>query len=186
MLDTAGFASLEVSGGGAFDSAVHRGVESPWERIRALKAHTTTPLAMAIRGRFLVGVRPLGSDVVRRFVASAADSGIDRFRLHDPLNDVENLRDAAEAIVDVGREFDAGLLYGATAAKRWSRPPARPRIGAARVLLHDPAGLLQPGARASWWPSCTSCRACPSASTARARRGTRSRSRSKPHAAAPT
>src|SRR5689334_12060539 len=105
VLDTAGFAALEVSGGGAFDAAVRRGVESPWERIRALKAHTTTPLALAVRGRFLVGDKPLGGDVVRRFVASAAKSGIDRFRLHDPLNDVENLRDAAEAILGVGREF---------------------------------------------------------------------------------
>src|SRR6266516_4029719 len=57
-LDGAGFAYLEVSGGGVFDSAVHRGVESPWERIRALKARTKTPLAMALRGRFLVGSRP--------------------------------------------------------------------------------------------------------------------------------
>ena len=112
ILDGAGFAYLEVSGGGCFDSAVKRGVESPWERIRALKARTKTPLAMALRGRFLVGSRPVDGDFVRRFVASAAESGIDVFRLHDPLNDVDNLREAAEAIVDAGREFDAGLLYG--------------------------------------------------------------------------
>ena len=36
ILDTAGFAYLEVSGGGCFDAAVKRGIESPWERIRAL------------------------------------------------------------------------------------------------------------------------------------------------------
>ena len=60
ILDGAGFAYLEVSGGGVFDNAVRRGVESPWERIRALKARTTTPLALAIRGRFLVGARPVG------------------------------------------------------------------------------------------------------------------------------
>ena len=40
ILDGAGFSYLEVSGGGCFDSAVRRGVESPWERIRALKART--------------------------------------------------------------------------------------------------------------------------------------------------
>ena len=49
LLDEAGFAYLEVSGGGVFDSAVRRGVESPWERIRALKARTRTPLALALR-----------------------------------------------------------------------------------------------------------------------------------------
>jgi len=49
ILDGAGFAYLEVSGGGVFDTAVRRGVESPWERIRALNERTETPLAMALR-----------------------------------------------------------------------------------------------------------------------------------------
>ena len=145
LLDGAGFAYLEVSGGGVFDTAVRRGVESPWERIRALKARTKTPLALAVRGRFLVGSRPVGGDFARRFVASAAASGIDVFRLHDPLNDVDNLREAAEAIVDAGREFDAGLLYGSGRHEALVDAGKRlPELGAARILLHDPAALLQP------------------------------------------
>ena len=76
ILDAAGFAYLEVSGGGCFDAAVRRGLESPWERIRALKARTRTPLGLALRGRFLVGSRPVDADFIRRFVASAAESGI--------------------------------------------------------------------------------------------------------------
>src|SRR6195256_436731 len=111
ILDKAGFAYLEVSGGGCFDTPVRRGLESPWERIRALKQRTQTPLALALRGRFLVGSRPVGGDFARRFVASAAESGIDVFRLHDPLNDVGNLREAGEAITAAGREFDAGLVF---------------------------------------------------------------------------
>ena len=114
ILDLAGFAYLEVSGGGVFDSAVRRAVESPWERIRAFKLRTKTPLALAVRGRFLVGSRPVGDDLVRRFMASAAESGIDIFRLHDPLNDAGNLRVAAEAVTAAGREFEAGLLYGSS------------------------------------------------------------------------
>src|SRR5205085_12016587 len=148
LLDGAGFAYLEVSGGGVFDTAVRRGVESPWERIRALKARTTTPLALALRGRFLVGSRPVGGDFARRFVASAADSGIDVFRLHDPLNDVSNLREAAEAIGNAGREFDAGLVYspGRTGETDALVEQARrlPELGAARVLIHDPSGALMP------------------------------------------
>src|SRR5213595_866015 len=111
ILDKAGFAYLEVSGGGVFDTAVRRGFESPWERIRALRGRTKTPLALALRGRFLVGARPVDGDFVRRFVATAAESGIDVFRLHDPMNDVSNLREAAEAITGADREFDAGLVY---------------------------------------------------------------------------
>ena len=148
ILDRAGFAYLEVSGGGCFDAAVRRGVESPWERIRALKQRTETPLALALRGRFLVGSRPVGADFARRFVASAAESGIDVFRLHDPLNDVSNLREAAEAITAADREFDAGLLYspGRTGDTDALVEQARrlPELGAARVLLHDPSGSLDP------------------------------------------
>jgi oxaloacetate decarboxylase alpha subunit len=146
ILDTAGFAYLEVSGGGVFESAVRRGVESPWERIRALKSRTETPLGLALRGRFLVGSRPVDADFVRRFVASAAANGIDVFRLHDPLNDVSNLREAAEAIAAAGREFEAGLVYspGPTADVLFERAQMLPELGAARVLLHDPTGSLQP------------------------------------------
>jgi oxaloacetate decarboxylase (Na+ extruding) subunit alpha len=148
ILDLAGCAYLEVSGGGCFDSAVRRGIESPWERIRALKARTKTPLGLAVRGRFLVGSRPVDEDFVRRFIASAAANGIDVFRLHDPLNDVSNLREAAAAVADAGAEFEAGLVYspGRTGQTEALVEQARelPSLGAARVLLHDPTGSLQP------------------------------------------
>src|SRR6266545_3598848 len=121
VLDAAGFKFLEVSGGGVFDSAVRRGIESPWERIRALNSRVRTPLGMALRGRFLVGSRPVDSDFVSRFIACAAENGIEVFRLNDPLNDVSNLREAARAIAACGAELDA-----------------------ARVVLHDPTGSLQP------------------------------------------
>jgi oxaloacetate decarboxylase alpha subunit len=148
ILDRAGFAYLEVSGGGCFDAAVQRGVESPWERIRALKARVKTPLGLALRGRFLVGSRPVDADFARRFVASAAENGIDVFRLHDPLNDVSNLREAAEAIVAAERDFEAGLVYspGRTGEVDTliERAKMLPELGAVRVLLHDPTGSLQP------------------------------------------
>jgi oxaloacetate decarboxylase (Na+ extruding) subunit alpha len=148
ILDGAGFAYLEVSGGGCFDSAVRRGVESPWERIRALSARTKTPLGLALRGRFLVGSRPADEDFVRRFISSAAANGIGVFRLHDPLNDVSNLRGAAEAVEDADAEFEAGLVYGPgrTGETDALLDQARelPSLGAARVLLHDPTGSLQP------------------------------------------
>jgi oxaloacetate decarboxylase alpha subunit len=148
VLDGAGFASLEVSGGGVFDSAVRRGVESPWERIRAIRARTKTPLGMALRGRFLVGSQPVGGDFARRFVMTAAENGIDVFRLHDPLNDVSNLREAGEAITSADREFDAGLIYspGPTGETDTLVEQAKklPDLGAARILLHDPSGALEP------------------------------------------
>ena len=121
---------------------------------------------MALRGRFLVGSRPVGGEFVSRFVASAAESGIDVFRLHDPLNDVENLREAGEAITSAGKEFDAGLVFGSgytnetealveqarklparRLARASARPvelaPAAPRAGARR----DAQGGERPAGR---------------------------------------
>jgi len=148
ILDRAGFAYLEVSGGGCFDSAVRRGIESPWERIRALKGHVETPLGLALRGRLLVGSRPVDNDFIRRFIASAAENGIDVFRLHDPLNDVSNLREAADAVARAGGEFEAGLVYspGRTGETdpQMAQASELPNLGAVRVLLHDPTGSLQP------------------------------------------
>ena len=146
VLDRAGFQYLEVTGGGCFDAAVRRGVESPWERIRALKLRCRTPLAMALRGRFLVGTRPASRDLVRRFVASAAESGIDVFRIHDPLNDISNLVDAAEAVHVAGKQLVAGLVHNPGPPDELEELVERARrlseLGAALVVVNDPAGSL--------------------------------------------
>jgi oxaloacetate decarboxylase (Na+ extruding) subunit alpha len=148
ILDKAGFACLEVSGGGVFDAAVRRAVESPWERIRALDARTTTPLGIALRGRFLVGSKPVSEDVVRRFIASASENGIEVFRIHDPLNDVSNLREAADAIVAAGQAFHAGLVFssGKKEAVDVLVEQARriPELGATKVVINDPTDALKP------------------------------------------
>ncbi len=150
ILDEAGFAYMEVSGGGCFDAAVRRASESPWERIRALRARCVTPLGMALRGRFLVGGRPLSRDLVRRFVQSAAESGIDVFRIHDPLNDLENLEDAADAVRAADKELAVGLVHSPGTADDSSflvqRAGKLAGLGASRVLVHDPSGSLDPAA----------------------------------------
>jgi oxaloacetate decarboxylase alpha subunit len=141
LLDSAGFAYLDVSGGGCFEAAVRRGVESPWMR-------TKTPLALALRGRFLVGTHPVDDDIIRSFIACAAANGIDVFRLDDPMNDVDNLRAAADAVLAAGKELEGGLVYspGRAGDTELLVEQARklPALGAARVVLHDPTGSLPP------------------------------------------
>jgi oxaloacetate decarboxylase alpha subunit len=148
ILDKAGFACLEVSGGGVFDATVRRRVESPWERIRGIKSRVSTPLGIALRGRFLVGSRPVSGDIVGRFVSCAAENGIEVFRLHDPLNDVSNLREAGAAITNAGGAFHAGLVYspGRTDETDTLVEQARklPELGATRVIVNDPTGALVP------------------------------------------
>ena len=165
MLDRAGFACLEVSGGGCFDGPCARGVESPWERIRAHpRALLDTPLGMALRGRFLVGSRPLSRDLVRRFVASAADSGIDVFRLHDPLNDLANLGRPPRRSGQPDKELAVGLVHspGPDAARptSWSSGPA-------------PSASSAPRASSSTIPPARSIRRRPGELVEQRRRGER-------------
>jgi oxaloacetate decarboxylase alpha subunit len=146
VLDRAGFSCLEVSGGGCFDALVSSGVESPWARIRALAARCQTPLGMALRGRFLVGSRPFPADLVRRFVASAAESGIDVFRIHDPLNDVSNLADAAAAVREAGKDLVVGLVHNpgprGEPDELVERAGEVAELGASRIVVNDPAGSV--------------------------------------------
>jgi pyruvate/oxaloacetate carboxyltransferase len=90
----------------------------------------------------------VGADFVRRFVASAAENGVDVFRLHDPLNDVSNLREAGEAIVDAGKEFHVGLVYSpggeGAADSLVEQSRELQELHAMRALIHDPTGGLQP------------------------------------------
>lgn len=146
LLDSAGFGALEISGGGCFASFVERGVESPWEIIRAVRARCSSPLAMALRGRFLVGSQPASREVTHNFVATAAANGIDVFRIHDPLNDLSNLTDAADAIHDAGKRLAVGLVHNAiedddgTHLVELAR--RMPELRATSIVIDDPAGAL--------------------------------------------
>jgi oxaloacetate decarboxylase alpha subunit len=78
----------------------------------------------------------------------AAENGIEVFRLHDPLNDVSNLREAGAAITSAGGAFHAGLVYspGPTGTTDTLVEQARqlPDLGATRVIVNDPTGALVP------------------------------------------
>src|SRR5439155_4905460 len=103
---------------------------------------------IALRGRFLVGSRPVSVDIVGRFVSCAAENGIEVFRLHDPLNDVSNLREAGAAITSAGGAFHAGLIYGPGRTEETHTLVEQARklgeLGATRVIVNDPTGALLP------------------------------------------
>jgi oxaloacetate decarboxylase alpha subunit len=85
---------------------------------------------------------------VRRFILCAAESGIEIFRLHDPLNDVENLESAAAAVREAGGRLHAGLAFSGfmpNLPRVVDKARRLAELGADHVLVHDPAGALDPG-----------------------------------------
>ncbi len=148
-MDEIGFYSLEVWGGATFDSCLRFLGENPWERLRTIKHHCpNTPLQMLLRGQNLVGYRHYGDEIVRKFVAHAADSGIDIFRVFDALNDMRNIETAAAAIKESGKHFQGAVSYTISPVhtlEHYLEVAHRfVEMGADSICIKDMAALLSP------------------------------------------
>ena len=155
-MDAAGFDAMEVWGGATFDTTTRFLGEDPWERLRTLRELIpNTPLSMLLRGQSLVGYRNYADDVVDEFVARSADGGIDIFRVFDALNDVTNLRRAAQAVKQSGKHLQVAICYSVTEEGRLGGPYynldyylAKARqfeeLGADSICIKDMGGLLAP------------------------------------------
>ncbi|MDB4205606.1 pyruvate carboxylase [bacterium] len=109
---TSGLLSLECWGGATFDVALRFLHEDPWKRLEALReAAPNLCLQMLIRGRNAVGYSPYPDVVARTFVAEAHRTGIDIFRVFDAFNDIEQMRPAIEAAIEVGAVAEGTLCY---------------------------------------------------------------------------
>ncbi len=105
--------SLEAWGGATYDVALRFLSEDPWERLASLRqAVPNVCLQMLLRGRNTVGYTPYPIEVTDAFVAEAAATGIDVFRIFDALNDVEQMRPAIEAVRATGTTVaEVALCY---------------------------------------------------------------------------
>ena len=149
--------SLECWGGATFDVALRFLGECPWERLRRLRARIPNILLqMLVRASNAVGYTNYPDNVVRGFVARAAASGIDLFRIFDPLNSVENMRVAVDAVLETGRICEAAICYtGDLHDPRRSRYDRDYYVRMARELrdagthilgIKDMGGLAKPAA----------------------------------------
>lgn len=149
--------SLEMWGGATFDVAYRFLHEDPWERLAALRARTPNILfQMLLRSANAVGYTNYPDNVVRHFIAQAAESGIDVFRIFDSLNWLEGMRPAIDAVRESGKVVEAALCYtGDILDPRRSKYDLKYYVTMARELekagtdilgIKDMAGLLKPEA----------------------------------------
>jgi pyruvate carboxylase len=105
--------SMEVWGGATYDVSLRFLSEDPWERLAKIRAAVPNiALQMLLRGRNTVGYTPYPTQVTDAFVAEAAKTGIDIFRIFDALNDVEQMRPAIEAVRATGTAVaEVALCY---------------------------------------------------------------------------
>ena len=105
--------SIEAWGGATYDVALRFLYEDPWERLAALReAAPNICLQMLLRGRNTVGYTPYPTEVTDAFVAEAASTGIDVFRIFDALNDVAQMEPAIRAVRETGTAVaEVALCY---------------------------------------------------------------------------
>jgi len=104
--------SVECWGGATFDVAYRFLDECPWQRLRDLRERMPNLLTqMLLRGANGVGYTNYPDNVVRRFVAQAAESGVDVFRVFDSLNWVENMRVSMDAVLETGKVLEGAVCY---------------------------------------------------------------------------
>jgi len=150
-LDEIGFWSLEAWGGATFDACVRYLKEDPWERLKKLrKALPNSRIQMLLRGQNLLGYRHYSDDVVRAFVKTSADNGVDVFRIFDALNDLRNIRVSVEAVKKVGKHAEGAISY--TTSPVHDVPyfvglaKEMESMGCDTIAIKDMAGLLTPKA----------------------------------------
>ena len=152
--------SVEAWGGATYDVALRFLGEDPWERLAALRAAMPNLcIQMLLRGRNTVGYTPYPTEVTEAFVAEAAATGVDIFRIFDALNDVSQMKPAIDAVLKTKTAIaEVALCYTAdlldpneklyTLDYYLNLAQQIVDAGAHIIAIKDMAGLLRPAAAA--------------------------------------
>ncbi|NNK77517.1 MAG: pyruvate carboxylase subunit B, partial [Litoreibacter sp.] len=110
--DMSGLFSMECWGGATFDVAYRFLQECPWQRLRDLRAAMPNLLTqMLVRGSNGVGYTNYPDNVVQEFIRQSAETGVDLFRVFDPLNWVENMRVSMDAVLEQDKVLEGSICF---------------------------------------------------------------------------
>jgi len=154
-IDNPDIFSVEMWGGATFDVSMRFLRESPWERLSLLREKIPHILfQMLLRGSNAVGYTAYPDNVVREFVKTSAEKGIDLFRIFDSLNWDRGMEVAIDAVRTAGKLAEVSLCYTGDIldesrekynlkyyidlAKRFEK------MGANILAIKDMAGLCRP------------------------------------------
>ncbi|MGF1551751.1 MAG: pyruvate carboxylase [Paracoccaceae bacterium] len=147
--------SVECWGGATFDVAYRFLQECPWQRLRELRRSMPNMMTqMLLRASNGVGYTNLPDNVVSHFIRQSAETGMDVFRVFDPLNWVENMRLAMDEVVAADKLLEACICYtGDIEDPERAKYPLDYYVRLARELedagahvlcIKDMGGLLKP------------------------------------------
>ncbi len=149
--------SYEMWGGATFDVAYRFLKEDPWDRLLKLREQIPNVLfQMLFRGANAVGYTNYPDNVIREFVKTSAEAGIDVFRIFDSLNWIKGMEVAIDATREAGKVAEAAICYTGdilddsrakyTVGYYKEMAKQLESAGAHILAIKDMAGLLKPEA----------------------------------------
>lgn len=148
-LDKAGFSSINIMSGSAFESCIMYLREDPWERLRLLRQFIPkTDIRVLIRGRTAFGWRRFPDDAIELLIKCLKKVGIQELSLFDGLNDLRNL----EAHIKLGKQYgiraNVNLVFTVSPVHTDEYYAQKVKecvnLGVKSLGLSDASGLLTP------------------------------------------
>jgi oxaloacetate decarboxylase alpha subunit len=103
---------------------------------------------MLLRGQNLLGYRHYPDDVVRKFVAQSASSGIDIFRIFDALNDFRNIEVAVDEVLKQKAHAQGSICFTLSPIHNLENYAKLVKqleeMGVHSICIKDMAGIMGP------------------------------------------
>lgn len=146
-MDRAGFDAMELISSSHIKKCVRELKEDPFERVRLVAQKVRqTPLRVIIGSRNGFELTP--QSVQRLFLQCMFANGIRQGRISDEWNDPAGWRRTVKLARDVGLDPVLNIIYSVspkhTDAYYAERAREAAKVGASRICLKDPGGLLTP------------------------------------------
>lgn len=150
-----GVFSVEAWGGATYDTAYRFLKESPWRRLEMLnELMPNTLIQMLLRASNCVGYSNYPDNLVKEFIHTSAEKGVDVFRVFDSLNWVENMKMPIYEALDTGKIVEGAICYTgdilSPAENKYTldyymkKAKELESLGCHIFTIKDMAGLLKP------------------------------------------
>ncbi len=148
-MDQAGFGSINIMSGSAFEACILYLNENPWERLRLLaQLMPKTDLQILFRGRSAFGWRRFPNDAIELLIKCLQKSGIQGLAIFDGLNDLNNIKWHFQVAKEIGLQVHPALVFALSPVHTDEYYAAKAKecadVGVDSVSLADASGLLTP------------------------------------------
>ena len=149
VMDEAGFDSINIMSGSAFESCVLYLNEDPWERLHLLcQLLPNTDIQVLIRGRSAFGWRRFPDDAIELLITCLKNTGVQGIVVFDGLNDISNIKWHMQVAKKIGLQIHPALVFSESPVHTDEYYASKARecvnLGMDNVNLADASGLLSP------------------------------------------